>query len=100
MFVISCCKRSVMPGNIVVPPDCEGVCVSAPLIHPRNVSMRLRETYNDHVSIQLFSNVNVTLVDRVIQCLMNPATLKAEDTGVKQGLWRTEAFVPDCENLE
>lgn len=56
-------------------------------------------THNNHITVQLFSHVNIAFVDRVVQHLVDPTALKTQHGGVEQRLGPAEAFIADGDNL-
>lgn len=62
--------------------------------------MIMRATYNNHVGVQIFPNVDIALVDGIVQHMMYSTALQTQHGRFEQGLGAAEAFVPDGNDLQ
>jgi len=53
----------------------------------------------DDVSVEVLSDINVALHDRVVGGLVDSCSLHSEERGLEEGLWATESLVSDGDDL-
>lgn len=90
--VISFCIRSEIPGYMVVPPDCDKISTSFML----DVA---HSTHHDNIAVEVFSDINVALHDRVEGCDVDATTLKAENAWLEHSLRSTETLIANGDDL-
>ena len=56
-------------------------------------------TGEDSVGVQVFTDVNVALHDRVVSCLMQTARFHSQEWGLEEGFGATESLVTDGDDL-
>ncbi|RMX41704.1 hypothetical protein pdam_00019852 [Pocillopora damicornis] len=56
-------------------------------------------TREHSVSVQVLTDVNITLHDRVISGLMDTSRFHSKEGWLEHGLWSTESLVSDGDNL-
>jgi hypothetical protein len=68
--VISFCIRSEIPGYMVVPPDCATLLALFPIVLVNLI------TYHDDVTVEILTDINITLHDGVEGCDVDTTALK------------------------
>jgi hypothetical protein len=90
--VISFCIRSEILRYMVVPPD-------------YTVTLACRfcrwiwKAYHDDVTIEILTDIDVTLHDRVEGCDVDTTAFKTQDRGLEQRFWGTESLVTVGDDL-
>merc|ERR1712203_285037 len=70
------------------------------LLHPvGNTRVHGGATRHDSVGIQVLPDVNITLHDGVVGGLMDTARLHTQERGLEEGLWGTESFIANGDDL-
>lgn len=90
--VISFCIRSEIPGYMVVPPDLELVSIC-------RKSLADLMTYHDNVSIEILTDIDITLHDGVEGCDVDTTRLQTQDRWLEECLRSTETLVTNSDNL-
>jgi hypothetical protein len=82
--VISFCIRSAIPGYIVVPPDyCR-------MINILFIIPLFSSIYHNDVGIQVLTDINITLHDRIISGFVNTSRFKTQERRLEKSFRSTE----------
>ena len=64
-----------------------------------NTRVHCATTREDSVGVQVLTDVDVTLHDGVVACLMDTSRLHTQEARLEESLRASETLVADCDNL-